>query len=73
MSAIVGAQLSCAQLVMSAIIGAQLSGVQLSVHASFMPAQLYHDIQRMIQGCYFASTLLQVRGGGSMYLYQLGT
>ena len=40
---------------------------------SFMPGQLYYDLQRMIQGCYYASTSLQVRGGGSMYLYQLGT
>ena len=40
---------------------------------SFLPGQLYHDLQRMIQGCYFACIIQQKRGGGKLYLYQLGT
>ena len=39
----------------------------------FIPGQLYHDLQRMVQGSYFACVLLKLRGGGKMYLYQLGT
>ena len=40
---------------------------------AFIPGQLYHDLQRMIQGCYYACILKQKRGGGNLYLYQLGT
>ena len=41
----------------------------------FIPSQLYHDIQRMVQGqgSYFVRVLLQNRGGGKLYLYQVGT
>ena len=39
----------------------------------FIPGQLYHDLQRMIQGSFFACALQQVNGGGPLYLYQLGT
>ena len=39
----------------------------------FIPGQLYHDLQRMVQGSYYATALLKVKGGGKMYLYQLGT
>ena len=38
-----------------------------------MPGQLYHDVQRMVQASYFACVLLKSRGGGEMYLYQMGT
>ena len=40
---------------------------------AFIPGQLYHDLQRMVQGCYYACILQQKRGGGKLYLYQLGT
>ena len=40
---------------------------------AFLPGQLYHDLQRMIQGCYYACKMQQKRGGGKLYLYQLGT
>ena len=39
----------------------------------FIPGQLYHDLQRMIQASFFAAATLQARGGGKLYLYQLGT
>ena len=39
----------------------------------FIPGQLYHDLQRMVQGAYFSCVLLKIRGGGKMYMYQLGT
>ena len=39
---------------------------------AFIPGQLYHDLQQMIQGCYNARILKQKRGG-NLYLYQLGT
>ena len=39
----------------------------------FLPGQLYHDLQRMIQGCYYACSLQKRRGRGRLYLYQLGT
>ena len=40
---------------------------------NFVPGQLYHDIQQMVQGCYYACLLQKKRGGGRMFLYQLGT
>ena len=39
----------------------------------FVPGQPYHDVQRMVQACFFACFLQKKRGGGRMYLYQLGT
>ena len=39
---------------------------------AFIPGQLYHDLQRIIQSCYYACILKQKRGG-NLYLYQLGT
>ena len=39
----------------------------------FVPGQLYHDVQRMVQACFFACLLQKKRGGGKMFLYQLGT
>ena len=39
----------------------------------FIPGQLYHDLQRMVQASYYACVLLKARGGGKMYLYQMGT
>ena len=39
----------------------------------FMPGQLYHDLQRMVQASYYSCVVLKLRGGGNMYLYQLGT
>ena len=40
---------------------------------NFIPGQLYHDLQRMVQGAYYAAALLQKRGGGKLFIYQLGT
>ena len=40
---------------------------------NFIPGQLYHDLQRMVQGSYFATASLQEREGGQLHLYQLGT
>ena len=32
----------------------------------FLPGQLYHDLQRMVQGAYYSCVLLKHRGGGKM-------
>ena len=39
----------------------------------FIPRQLYHDVQRMIQASYFVCVLVKSRGAGKMYLHQMGT
>ena len=39
----------------------------------FIPGQRYHDLQRMVQASFFACVLLKRKGGGKLYLYQLGT
>ena len=33
----------------------------------FLPGQLYHDLQRMVQGAYYSCVLLKHRGGGKMF------
>ena len=40
---------------------------------SFIPGQLYHDLQRMVQASFYLCALYKVRGGGKFYLYQLET
>lgn len=40
---------------------------------SFIPGQLYHDLQRMVQASFYICALYKARGGGKLYLYQLGT
>ena len=40
---------------------------------NFIPGQLYHDLQCVVQGSFFAAATIQFRGGGKLYLYQLGT
>ena len=39
----------------------------------FIPGQLHHDLQRMVQASFLACVLLRRKGGGKLYLYQLGT
>ena len=40
---------------------------------SFIFAQLYHDLQRMVQAPFYICAVYKARGGGKLHLYQLGT
>lgn len=40
---------------------------------AFIPGQLYHDLQRMVQASYYVCALQKSRGGGKVFLYQIGT